>query len=236
MKVSEMSAPPPSLTPPGAPSAPREVVLALEPGRSRRKSQRGEDCLRLSTMGVVIEYERPLVQPLRLGIGTISVGCVDPGSARARSGEGRFPILRRLGPNTVVPRSEGIEGWLWTGNGGSGMTMLLDEDEAPNAALVFAKPLSEDAVTRAFQPEFVTALAARSALGVPAIYGLLFRVADALQAERGFARFGLERPLTDREVPPTLRRSLPTDRSADPMLQLGGSERVAAHSVAPPGL
>jgi hypothetical protein len=187
-------------------------------------------------MGVVFECESLLRQPLRLGFGTISVGCVEPGSARSRSGEGRFPVLRRLGPNSVVPASEGIEGWLWTSNGGSGLTMLIDEDEAPNAALVFAKSLSEDAVTRAFEPDFVTALAARSPLGVPAINGLLFRVTDALQAERGFARFGLERPLTDREVPPTLRRSLPTDRSADPILQLGGSERAAAHSVAPPGL
>src|SRR6187200_2536645 len=102
-----MSAPPPSSTPPGAPSAPREVALALEAGR-RRKSREG--CLRLSTMGIVIEYDRPLLQPLRLGIGAISVGCVEPGSARARSGEGRFPILRRLGPNSIVPRTEGIEG------------------------------------------------------------------------------------------------------------------------------
>jgi hypothetical protein len=228
-----MSAPPPSATPPGAPSAPREVVLALEAGR-KRKTQEG--LLRLSTLGVVIEHDRPLLQPLRLGIGAISVGCVDPGSARARSGEGRFPILRRLGPNNVVPRSEGIEGWLWTSNGGSGMTMLLDEDEAPNAALVFAKPLGEEVIVRIFEPEFVTALAARSPLGVPAINGLLFRVADTLATERAFTRFNLERPLTDREIPPTLRRSLPTDRSADPMVRLGDDERAAASSVAPPGL
>jgi len=228
-----MSAPPPSFTPPGAPSAPREVVLELEAGRKRKNRS---DCLRLSTMGVVFEYASPLHQPLRLGIGAISVGCVDPGPARARAGEGRFPILRRLGPNSVVPRSEGIEGWLWTSSGGSGMTMLLDEDEAPNAALVFAKPLGEDLIARAFEPEFVTALAARSPLGVPAINGLLFRVADSLAAERAFARFNLERPLTDREIPPTLRRSLPTDRSADPIVQLGGEERLAARSVAPPGL
>jgi hypothetical protein len=208
-------------------------VLALEAGRKRKNL---EGCLRLSTMGIVIEYERPLLQPLRLGIGTISVGCVDPGSARARSGEGRFPILRRLGPNTVVPRSEGIEGWLWTSNGGSGMTMLLDEDDAPNAALVFAKPLGEDLIVRSFEPEFVTALAARSPLGVPAINGLLFRVEDTLATERAFTRFNLERPLTDREIPPTLRRSLPTDRSADPMIRLGDDERAAERSVAPPGL
>jgi hypothetical protein len=208
-------------------------VLALDAGRKRKNRA---DCLRLSTMGVVIEYERPLLQPLRLGIGTISVGCVDPGPARARSGEGRFPILRRLGPTSVVPRSEGIEGWLWTSDGGSGMTMLLDDDEAPNAALVFAKPLGEELIVRSFEPEFVTALAARSPLGAPAINGLLFRVEDTLAAERAFARFNLERPLTDREIPPTLRRSLPTDRSADPMIRLGEDQRAPERSVAPPGL
>jgi hypothetical protein len=231
-----MSAPPP---PTGASSgsAPRELTLPFDAARSWRRAKRtGEDCLRLSQMGLVVEYERLLRQPLRLGFGTISVASVDPGPARARTGEGRFPVLRRLGPTAVVPRSEGIEGWLWTSSGGSGLTMLLEEDEAPNAALVFAKPLDEDLIARSFEPEFVTALAARSPLGVPAIHGVLFRVADSLGAERAFARFGLERPLTDREVPPTLRRSLPTDRSADPIVRLGGDERAAARSIAPPGL
>src|SRR3954463_5576396 len=106
-----MSAPPPSSTPPGSPSAPREVLLALDSGRSWRKSKRPEeDCLRLSTMGVVIEGERLLRQPLRLGIGTISVGCVDPGPARAHSGDGRFPIPPPLGPTPRAPRAAGIQG------------------------------------------------------------------------------------------------------------------------------
>src|SRR4051794_12604447 len=234
--MSEHSAPPPSASPPGSKPAPREVVLALDAARSWRRSKRGgEDCLRLSAMGAVIEYERVLREPLRLGLGSISVGCIDPGPARARAEEGRFAVLRRLGPTAVVPRAEGIEGWLWTSTGGSGLTMLGEDDEAPNAALVFAKPLSDDAVTRAFEPEFVTALAAHSPLGVPAIHGLLFRVVDSVAAERAFTRFGLERPLTDREVPPTLRRSLPTDQSADPMVRLGGDQRAAARSIAPPG-
>src|SRR3954447_9591461 len=99
-----MSAPPPSSAAPGAPFAPREVVLALDSGRSWRKSKRPEeDCLRLSTMGVVIECERLLRQPLRLGIGTISVGCVEPGSARAHSGDRRFPLLRLLAPHAAPP-------------------------------------------------------------------------------------------------------------------------------------
>ena len=62
-------------------------------------------------------------------------------------------------------------------------------------------------------------LAERSPLGVPAVLGLLFRVAETIKAESVFKQFGLLRQLTDREVPPTLRRSLPTDRPADPIVR-----------------
>jgi hypothetical protein len=79
-------------------------------------------------------------------------------------------------------------------------------------------------------------IAARSPLGAPAVYGLLFRVADTGKTETTFRQFGLLRPLTDREVPPTLRRPLPTDRPADPVLRGGGEDQRAATSVAPPGL
>ena len=44
---------------------------------------------------------------------------------------------------------------------------------------------------------------------------------------------GGTRPLTDREVPPTMRRSLPTDRPADPSAGLRGEGPRG--SVAPPG-
>jgi hypothetical protein len=70
---------------------------------------------------------------------------------------------------------------------------------------------------------------------VPAVYGLLMRVADVLGAQDAFRRFGIANPLTDREVAPTLRRSLPTDRSADPAVTPTDRNR-AARSVAPPGL
>jgi hypothetical protein len=229
------TAPPPSSAPAGS-GARRELVIELEAGRAWRRRGAGADRLVIAALGVTIEHGRVLREPLRLPPGTIAIGCVDRGPARAGALEGRFPILRRLGPTAVVPQSEGIEGWLWTSIGGSGLTMLGEEDEAPNGALVFAKPLGEHVVERAFDPEFVTALAAHSPLGVPAIYGLLFRVADALAAERAFTRFGLMRPLTDREVPPTLRRSLPNDRSADPAVRLGGADANAARSVAPPGM
>jgi hypothetical protein len=82
------------------------------------------------------------------------------------------------------------------------------------------------------RPEALEALAARSPLGVPAIPGVLFRAADPGGAEAAFRAYGLLRPLTDREVPPTMRRSLPTDKAADPVALRGESARG---SVAPPG-
>jgi hypothetical protein len=219
-----MSTPPPS-------SGPREFALALEDSRSRRKA----DLLRLSAMGASIEYEAALHTPLRLPLGTLQLGLVDPGPARSGGMVGRFPILKRLSGTAVVPREHGVEGWLWTSLGGSALTVLGDEEDAPNAALLFTKPLGEDAVA-CFEPDAAAEIAARSPLGAPAVYGLLFRVADTRQAENTFRRFGLLRPLTDREVPPTLRRSLPTDRHADPAILRGGDDVRAATSVAPPGI
>jgi hypothetical protein len=135
----------------------------------------------------------------------------------------------------VFPREHGVEGWLWTGAGGSALTVLGDEDDAPNAALLFTKPLGEDAIAAAFAPEVAEEIAARSPLGAPAVHGLLFRVADTLLAEQTFRRYGLLRSLTDREVPPTLRRSLPTDRPPDPVIR-GTEDARASTSVAPPGM
>jgi hypothetical protein len=161
----------------------------------------------------------------------LQIGIVERGAA---SGDGRFPILRRLSATAIVPREHGIEGWLWTRAGGSSMTMLGDSDAAPNSALLFTKPLGEEHLA-AFAPEALTDIAARSPLGEPAVYGLLFRAVDQSRAETVFRQFGLLRPLTDREIPPTLRRSLPGDRSADPALVVPADYR-AATSVAPPGM
>jgi hypothetical protein len=207
--------------------------VPLEGRRRRRRG--GEDALRLSALGAIIEHERALARPLRVPLGTLQLGLVDRGSARANAGEGRFPVLRRLSATAVVPREEGVEGWLWTATGGSALTMLDDDDDAPNAALLFTKPLGEEAIAEAFEPAMVAEIAARSPLGAPTVYGLLFRVADALLAENTFRQYALLKPLTDREVPPTMRRSLPTDRSPDPVLQIAPGAR-AATSVAPPGL
>jgi hypothetical protein len=204
-------------------------VLALERSRGRRS----EDAVRLGPLGALIEHERALRAPLRLPLGTLQLGLVEPGSARPETTSGRFPILKRLSAHAVVPREQGVEGWLWTTAGGSALTMLGDAQDAPNAALLFTKPLGEEAVA-CFQPEAAAEIAARSPLGAPAVHGLLFRVFDTRQAETAFRRFGLLKPLTDREVPPTMRRSLPTDRRADATVR-GREDARAATSVAPPG-
>jgi hypothetical protein len=228
-----MSVPPPSSSPPG--SALRDYVLDLEAPRSWGRQRGGADQLRLSAMGATLSFERSLRTPLRVPLGTLHLGLVDPGPARSASVAGRFAILKRLSATAVVPREQGVEGWLWTSLGGSALTVLGDPEDAPNAALLFTKPLGDEAIA-CFEPEAAQEIAARSPLGAPAVYGLLFRVTDTGKAENVFRQFGLLRPLTDREVPPTLRRSLPTDRQADPVLRGGGEDARASTSVAPPGL
>jgi hypothetical protein len=101
--------------------------------------------------------------------------------------------------------------------------------------LVFTHPLGEDIVNRTFEAACVATVAARSPLGKPAVYGLLMRVSDQLHATNTFRKFNIANPLTDKEVPPTLRRALPTDVSADPTVRFHNDAR-ASHSVAPPGL
>jgi hypothetical protein len=224
-----------SIPPPSSSAPPRENLLAFEAGRAWGRRRAGEDGLLLSPSGAVVEHEGLLRAPLRLALGQLQLGLVDPGPARVGPDAGRFPVLRRLSATAVIPRDHGVEGWLWTGGSGSALTVLGDEDDAPNAALLFTKPLGEEAIAEAFAPEAAEEVAARSPLGAPAVHGLLFRVADTLLAEQTFRRYGLLRPLTDREVPPTLRRSLPTDRPADPVIR-GTEDARAATSVAPPGM
>jgi hypothetical protein len=235
-----MSVPPPSSPPPAAaaaaPPSP-ELVLALEETRGWGRPRRSEgDRLTLRAGGLTIEHPRVMHAPLELPLSAVKVAIVDAGPAKASGQVGRFAVLRRLGPATVIPRSEGIEGWLWTSTGGTALTNLGEHDEAPNVALVFAKPLDDARLRAAFDLEFVTALAARSPLGSPTVHGLLFRVADTLAAENGVRRWGFQAVLTDKEVPPTLRRHLPTDRPADPTVRAGGDSARAATSVPPPGM
>jgi hypothetical protein len=229
-----MSVPPPSSALPAAPAP--DLVLALEAPRGWRRPRVSEtDRLRLDASGLSLEHGRVLFAPLELPLGAVKVATVDPGPARAGDGAGRFPVLRRLGPDRVVPRSEGIEGWLWTGPAGSGLANLGEDDEAPNAALLFAKPLGDAQVRACFDPAFAELLAGRSPLGSPTLHGVLFRVANALAAEQAFRRWGFASVLTDKDVPPTLRRHLPTDVPADPVVRATSDTR-AATSVAPPGM
>jgi hypothetical protein len=225
------SAPPPVLGP--AEEALRhEHLLELE---STRKRKRTVDFIKFSPLGMELHHGGVLVTPLKLPLGAIAAAATESGPARPMAGEGRFPILSRLSATKVVPQSEGVEGWLWTAAGGSAFASLCEEDQAPNVAILFAHPLGEETIMRRFVPEFAAAIAARSALGSPAVYGLLMRVRDRLPADRVFTKFGVAKPITDREVPPTLRRSLPGDRAADPTLRGTGDPREVT-SVAPPGM
>ena len=241
MADSVNSVPPPSAGPPSgdaAPEPPRpEATFALESSRAFRRARASEDDrLTLGASGITIEHGGVLRAPLELPLAQVKAAAIDPGPAKASGMVGRFPVLRRLGPTTVIPHTEGIEGWLWTSSGGTALTNLGDDDEAPNAVLVFGKPLDETLVRIAFDPEFLTEVAARSPLGVPAVAGVLFRVADTVAAGNGFRRWGFQDLITDREIPPVQRRHLPTDVPADPKVRsTGGADPRAATSVAPPG-
>jgi len=225
-----------SVPPPSSPSTPELVLPLAAPSSWREPRSREGDRLRLSASGVSIMHRRVMRAPLELALGAVKVATVDAGPAAVTGQCGRFAVLRRLSSTTVIPRRHGIEGWLWTSTGGTALTNLGEAGEAPNVALVFAKPLDETKLRDAFDPDFVTALAARSPLGSPTVLGVLFRVADTLAAEQGFRRWGFQSVLTDREVPPTLRRHLPTDRPADPVVRGGSDDARAATSVAPPGM
>ena len=224
-----------SLPPPTSPTGLKDYVLELEAGKSWGRRKGGVDQLRLSAMGASITHERALQTTLRLPLGTLQLGLVDPGPARAGGMAGRFPMLKRLGATTVIPREEGIEGWLWTGRNGSALPAWVTTRTRRTAALLFAKPLAGD-IVEGFAPELGARarrpLAARRSRGRRAAPPRRRRAAG----RDVFREVGLLRPVTDREVPPTLRRALPTDRPADPTLRLGGDEARAATSVAPPGL
>jgi hypothetical protein len=214
-----------SSAPPSGAGAGRTVTIQFESGRKL-----APDALRMNPAGATLEVDGLLRAPLKLTLGQLQIGMVDRGPAKVRGAAGRFPILKRLSATAVLPREQGIEGWLWTSTGGSALTLI--GEGAPTGALLFTKPLGPDQLKEAMEPSALEALAAHSPLGVPSILGVLFRVAEPANAESAFRQYGLLRPLTDREVPPTMRRSLPTDRPADPTIGGTGSPST---SVAPPG-
>lgn len=191
------------------------------------------DALRINPHGATLEVDGFFHSPLKLLLGQLHIGIIDRGPAKTKGSAGRFAILKRLSSTTVVPQEQGIEGWLWTSTGGSALTILGDEDAAPTGAILFTKPLTRDQLKPAMEPKAYEALIARSPLGEPTIPGVLFRAAEPTNAETAFRAYGLLRPLTDREVPPTMRRSLPTDRPADPTIS--GSGHTPSTSKAPPG-
>lgn len=230
-----MSMPPPAE---GEPVRQGAVLELAEPpgGLKRLVGRPGPRSLTLSAAHLVIEHPAVLRAPLELAPGGIAVATVDPGPSRVDGPGGRFPILRRLSPTAVVPREEGIEGWLWTSTGGSAYTLIADEGSAPNVALVFLKPLEADVIEQVFHAAVVEDLAKRSPMGSPTVFGVLLCVAKPEVARTHLNRLGLVRALTDREVPPTQRRHLPTDRPANPTFSRAAEEERARTSIPPPGM
>jgi hypothetical protein len=238
-----MSEPPPSgETPLAGPKAvPPIAVCELDAsgagGFKRLLGRKSGGRISFGYKEIVFESPEHLRAPLTVAPGAILAASVDPGPAEAKDAIGRFPILRRLSGTAVIPQREGIEGWLWTSTGGSAYELIGDEDMAPNVALVFLQPLGGEVVTEAFEPDHLEELAKRSPLGNPAIFGLLARVARVEDARKALEKLDAVKPITDREVPPTMRRHLPTDKPADPKLHLGGGESSRAQtSVPPPGM
>jgi len=194
----------------------------------------GEHRISFTPQEITVEHGGALRAPLRFAPGSVVVAATDPGPASAgRRPVGRFPILHRLAADRVIPREEGIDGWLWTGTDGSAFTVL--GDEAPNVAFVFSPPLAGERIEEAFEPDDLAELAKRSPLGQPAVFGLLLR-AERPEAVRDIlARYSLDGVITDREVPPVQRRHLSDDKPANPSLGAGDVAR-AATSVPPPGM
>lgn len=225
------SAPPPARR--------REILLRLEAGeRGWRRLVGGggspDDAIRLVGTEVEFVHGGLLQAPLTIPAGMVAVATVDRGQPGVGQ-EARFPVLHRMSgsASAVIPFEEGVEGWLWTAEASSALPAL--GDAVPNLALVFVKPLDEALVTATFREAALSALAERSPLGVPAVPGLLARVADVTAAEQAFAELGVDRPLTDREVAPAQRRHRPSDRPANPAIDLGERERDRRRSVPPPG-
>ena len=112
------SAPPPQPVAPPEPEGPvparHEHLLELEAGGKGWKRRRTVDFLKISPAGMELHHGGMLREPLILPLGAIAVAAAEPGPARALPDEGRFPILRRIARTKVVPREEGVEGWLWT--------------------------------------------------------------------------------------------------------------------------
>src|SRR3954447_9941974 len=138
----------PSAPPPPGGGAGRSLTIAFESGRKL-----APDALRLSPAGATLEVDGLLREPLRLTLGQLHIALVDRGSAKARGATGRFAVLKRVSATAVLPREQGIEGWLWTSTGGSALTVIGDEDDAPTGALLFTKPLTREQLEPTMAPQ-----------------------------------------------------------------------------------
>ena len=199
-----MSVPPPSVAPPTvpAPETVRELVVRLEEPRGwRRRGVASDDVLRFTPHGLVIEHDRALVAPLHLPLASLALATVDPGPAKAGDMAGRLPVLRRLTQDGRRPARGGHRGVAVdqprrqraavAGRGGRARTA---RSCSPSRSPASSSPAAS-------RPDWVEALAARSPLGEPTVPGLLLRLHDTKGAQDVFRRYGLARPLTDREVP-----------------------------------
>ena len=106
-----------SVPPPSSPTTPELVLPLDEPRNWREPRSRDGDRLKLSASGVSIAHGRVMRAPLELALGAVKVATVDAGPAAVTGESGRFAVLRRVSPTTVIPRRHGIEGWLWTSTG-----------------------------------------------------------------------------------------------------------------------
>ena len=207
----EMSVPPPAHRP-EAPRRRRAAVRARrrleEPRGWGRRSAVPAGVLRFSPGGPRDRARRGArASRCELPLATLALahGRPGPGARRRRSPAGSRSCAGCRAPRSSRART-GIEGWLWTSRGGSALPSLA-RDDAPNGALLFTKPLAGELVTQHFAPEWVAALAARSPLGDPVVLGLLLRLADTHRRRaRSSGATGSRCPLTDREVPPAMRR------------------------------
>ena len=229
-----VSEPPPSAPPPGA--GPSAAVFELEPpsgGFKRLLGKKGPMTVSFTPAEIVIEHAHYLKSPLRFAPGAVAVATVDHGPAQVSKDAraGRFPILHKLSSGTIVPREEGIEGWLWTSRDGSALISMTGDD-APNLAFLFVPPLGGYAIIEAFEASELEEVAKRSPLGEPALFGLLLRVADVKGVQPQLERLSLTGVITDREIPPTQRRHLPDDKPANPAVS--GVQTAGTESSKPP--
>ena len=188
-----------SSPPPAAPSAGRTLTITFSgsPARSRRPP--------LSPAGASLKVNGLLREPLRLTLGQLQISLVERGAAKIRGTAGRFPVLKRLSATSVVPAQQ--EWRLALDDHGR-----LRADHPRRRGRRRRRVLFPPLTASGWRPRWSQGAwrrwppTRRSASR--AILGVLFRVAEPSSASSGFHQYGLS-PLADREVPPTLRRSLP---------------------------